>query len=144
MAVPFWGYFWSMLVFPLVIHSGMSISWKHLFISIASLSWIEVIFLNKNPCLPSRPGLFQLGIFLSVALSKSMSIFTLGLFSTLCCSFFHVLYPFVFYCYNPSVPKLCFKILLPPLHPVDGLSSPILSLLDDRIFLVALCCLVPS
>ena len=35
-------------------------------------------FLNQYPCMPSRPGIFQFGTFLSVALSESLCIFDFG------------------------------------------------------------------
>ena len=66
------------MVFPLVIHSGTSVSCRHLFISIASLSRMEVNIWNQNPCMPSGPGVFQFGTLLSVVLSESMSIFAFG------------------------------------------------------------------
>ena len=56
------------MVFSLVIHLGITVFCMHLFISIASLLCMEVNFLNRNPCMPSRPGIFQFDI-LSVALS---------------------------------------------------------------------------
>ena len=37
---------------------------RHLFISSASLSWMEVNFLNQNLSMPSWPGVFQFEIFL--------------------------------------------------------------------------------
>ena len=45
-AVPLRESFWINVIFPLVIHSGMSASCRHLFILIARLSWMEVNFLN--------------------------------------------------------------------------------------------------
>ena len=51
------------MIFPLVIHSGASVSCNHLFISIASLSWMELNFLNQYPCMLSWFGVFQFGIF---------------------------------------------------------------------------------
>ena len=58
------GPFWINVVFPLVIHSGTCAPCRHLFISSASLSRIEVNFLNQKPCIPSWPGVFQFDIFL--------------------------------------------------------------------------------
>ena len=46
------------MVFPFVIYSGISVSSKHLFISIANRIWIEVIFLSQNTFMPSWPGVF--------------------------------------------------------------------------------------
>ena len=50
----------------------------HLSISCASLSWMEVNFLNQNPYIPPYPGVFQFDIFFSVFLSSSMCISALG------------------------------------------------------------------
>ena len=66
----------------MVIHSGTCAHCKHLFISSASLPWMEVNFLNQKPCILSWPGTFQFDILFSVFLSTSMYIFILGLFST--------------------------------------------------------------
>ena len=55
--------FWIKMVFPLVIHSGIPIFCKHLFLSIASQSGMEVIFLNQYPLMPSWPAVFQFGTF---------------------------------------------------------------------------------
>ena len=57
-AVPLRRSFWTNVVFLLVIHSGMCVSCRHLYISSASLSWIVVNFLNQNTCLPSWPDVF--------------------------------------------------------------------------------------
>ena len=66
------------VVFPLVIHSGTCTPCSHLFISNASLRWMEVNFLNQKPCIPSWPVVFQFDILFSVVLSKSMCISVLG------------------------------------------------------------------
>ena len=47
-AFPLCGYFCIRVVFSLVIYSGMSVSSKDLFISIASLSWMEVNFFKPE------------------------------------------------------------------------------------------------
>ena len=52
-----------------------------------SQSVMQVNFLNQNPCMPSQTGVFLFGIFLRVALSESICIFSLGLSSTLGNSF---------------------------------------------------------
>ena len=52
------------VVFPLVIHSGTCAVCRHLFISNASLSWMEVFFLNQKPWIPSWPGVFHFDISL--------------------------------------------------------------------------------
>ena len=56
------GLFWIREIFPLIIHSGMLVSWKHLFISIASLPWIELNFLNQYLCMPSWLGVFRFSL----------------------------------------------------------------------------------
>ena len=55
------------MVFPLVIQTGTRTSSKHLFISSASLSWMEVNFLNQNPCIQSEPGVFPCDIYFLVS-----------------------------------------------------------------------------
>ena len=60
------GPFGSIGSFLLSYISGMCAPCRHLFISSASLSLIEV---NQKPCIPSWPGVFQFDIF-SVVLSK--------------------------------------------------------------------------
>ena len=76
--VPFGGSFFIRLVFSFVIHSGISISCWHLFISIAGLSGMDVNFLNQYPCMPSWPGVLQFYAFLRVPPSKSMCFFAFG------------------------------------------------------------------
>ena len=61
-----------------MFQSGTCASCKHLFISSASLSWMEVNFLNQNLCIPSLPGVFQFDIFFGVFLSSSMCISPFG------------------------------------------------------------------
>ena len=62
-AVPLLGSFWINLVLHLVIESGTIAHCKHLFISSATLSLMEVNFLSQKPCFPSWPGVFQFDIF---------------------------------------------------------------------------------
>ena len=57
------------MVFRLVILSGMSVSCKHLSISIPSLPWMEVNFSNQNTGMPSWSDVFQ--SFLSVSYNPS-------------------------------------------------------------------------
>ena len=83
------GSFWINVVFILVIHSGTCAVCRHLFISSASLSWMEGNFLNQKLCIPSWPGVFQLDIFLSVVLSKSVCISASSPSSSLVISFIH-------------------------------------------------------
>ena len=53
---------------------------------------MEVNLLNQNPCMPSRPGIFQFDIFYRVALSLSECTSPEGLFRA-----FDVVYPFGFF-----------------------------------------------
>ena len=76
-SVSFWGNFLISVVFPFVVRSGMSDSCRHLFLSIASLSWICINLLNHYLCMPSGPGVFQFVSFW-VLLSESRCIFTIG------------------------------------------------------------------
>ena len=54
----------------------------------ASLSWMDVKFPNQNPCIPSWPGVFQFGTFLSVALNESKCISIPRPFTSPCTLFF--------------------------------------------------------
>ena len=80
--------FWIRVVFLLVIHSGMVASSWYLFSWRTSLLWMDVNFLYPNPCMPSWPGVFQFGTFLSVALGESKCMSNLGPSSSPCNSFF--------------------------------------------------------
>ena len=57
---------WSCWVqlFSLVIHSGMSVSSKHLFLSIANLLLMEINFWNRNPYMQSMARRFPIWYFL--------------------------------------------------------------------------------
>ena len=100
--------------------------------------------------MPSWPEIFQIGTFLSVALSKSRFTFLLGPSPCSSNSFFHVVYIFGFLCYAFSVPIFCSKIVLLPFHPVVGMSSYIFPLLAGWNFwlfwnvLFCLYCLILS
>ena len=72
--VPLLGSFWINVVLPLVIYLGMCALCRHLFISSACLSWMEVNFLNQKPCIASWPVVFQLDIFFRIIFSKSICI----------------------------------------------------------------------
>ena len=72
-------------------------------------------------------------VFLSVTLSETMCIFTLGPSSSIHNSI-SMLFIHSAFCYDLSFPISCSKIFLPPSHPVTGISSPILPLLVGRIF----------
>ena len=73
----FWRFLWGGFSgsIPLVIHSGTSVSYKHLFYVIASLSWMEVIFSNQNLCMSSSLRVFQFAIFFSMLLRGNPCIF---------------------------------------------------------------------
>ena len=115
--VPFPGSFWIRVgFFFLVIHSGMSVSWKHPFILIASLSWMEVNFLNQNPCMPSRPGVFWFGIFFFFeCCSKWINVYIrLRTFFNSLQLFFHFAYPFCFFVMILPFPYFTPKLLCIP------------------------------
>ena len=58
-----WRFFRIRVVFPLVIHSGIVVSSKHLLSWRSSLSCMDVDFLNQYLCMPSWPGVCQFCIF---------------------------------------------------------------------------------
>ena len=97
----------------------MYASCRHLFISSASLSWMVVNFLNQNIYIPSWPGIFQLDVFLRVALSKWMCISAFGSSSSFSNSFaiflIHSAFLLVAIFYSKIIPFL--------LHPVVGMFS---------------------
>ena len=66
------------VIFPFVIHSGTCAPCRHLSISGASLSWMDVNFLNQKPCILSWPSNLLFGIFFSAFLRKSMCISAFG------------------------------------------------------------------
>ena len=60
------------------MQSGTRASCRYLFISSASLSWIEANFLNQNLCIPLCPGFFPVWYLFSVFLSSLMCISAFG------------------------------------------------------------------
>ena len=129
--VPFWRSSWISVVFLLIIYLGIFASPKHLLSSRASLSWMDVNFLNQNPCMPSWPGVFQFSTFLLVALSDSRCLST-----SVLSFFFHVFLSFQLFCYVLPVPISYSKIILLPLHPVVGRSLCISILAYPVLFLL--------
>ena len=120
------------LVLPLIIRSGISTSYRHLFISVASLSLMDVNFLKPEFVHAIKALRFPVGYFLSVAVSKSRCIFTLVPCSIICYAFsiffihsaFVMISPFPYF-----APKsLCHS------HSVLGMSSPIFYLLGRILF----------
>ena len=105
----------------MVIHPGISASCRQLFISVASLSWVKVNFLNRNICMPSWSRVFQFCSFVSVALSESRCTSTFGSSSSIQNSFFCVVFPFNFFVPFPyfAQKSLCLPniLLLVCLHP---------------------------
>ena len=73
---------------------------RHMLISNASVSWMVVNFMTKNPSFPSWPGVFQFVISFHVILSKSMCIFAFGPFSSPCNSFAMLLIHSLFLLYS--------------------------------------------
>ena len=139
--VPFWGSFWIRVFFPLVIYSHMSVFWKHQFISIASLSWMEVNFFKKT----------SIHVCHHSQLFSNLVLFLLLVWLNFCLRSFFVSFKHIFpvsnpfgLCYIIIVPIFCSKIVLFSCHPVVGMSLCILSLLAGRIFFVLLECPVLS
>ena len=125
-AVPLFGSFSINVVFPFVIHSSSCDVCRNLFISSASLPWMEVNFLNQKPCIPSWPGVFQFDMFLSVTLIKSVCISAL-VFLWYCLSiqpFRYVFFVAIFLC----------KIVGFLFHLVVGMFYCNLHPVADRIF----------
>ena len=107
------------LVFPLVIHLSIPVSSKHLFISIASLLWIESTFLTRIQVCHHDREIFP---FFSVALSVSRRIFALGP-SLIPCNSFSTLFihsAFLFFPFPHFAPKLscflCIRLLVVFVH----------------------------
>ena len=84
---------------------------------------------NQNLCMPSWPGVFQLGIFLSVALSESKNLLPTGpsLGFLFLFSFYLSIHLFSYVLSDP----IFYSILL---HSVVGLFSCILQRFVQRIF----------
>ena len=120
--------------FPLVIHSGISVFCIHLFISVASLSCMEVNFLNQNWCMPLRPGGFPVCYLFKYYREPVWVYVHLKAFFEHWQLCFHVVYPFGFFVFGLSVPIFCSKIFLPLSLPVVDMASLILPLIVGRIF----------
>ena len=103
----------------------------HVFISVVSMSYMEVTFFNQNPCKPSRLLVFQFSIFLSVAwVSWGVCSSSSSITNSVRMLFIHSTF-----CYDLSVPIFSSKIILPLSKLVVDMASPIPSLLIlDRIF----------
>ena len=109
----------------------MSVSCKHLFISIANLSWTELNILNQYPCMLSWRGVFEFSTFLGDALSESRRVFVFGSFLIPFNTFPMLLIDSAFLFF---VPIFCSKIILFPCHTVVGMSSCILLLFSFPSF----------
>ena len=121
-----WGSFW-------IIHPG--ICFLHAFILFGCKSVLyggEI--LNENPWMPSRSGVFQFAIFLSVVLSLSGCMLTWGPSSSIFnfvpmlfihSAFFFIIILFVYFALSRSVVDMASPIL--PL--ISALEHPILSVL---------------
>ena len=125
-AVLLLGSFSINVVFPLVLQSGTCASGRVLFISSASMSWMELNFWNQSTCIQSCPGVFQFDIFYSVFFSISMRISAVGpsssSSSSLVISFIHSSFSlFFFSCYifvqncSVSLAYGCWYVFFPPL-----------------------------
>ena len=130
----FWGgTFWIKVVFPLVIYSGISVFSMHLFISVASVSCMEVNVLKQNPCMPYRPGVFLFDVF-KWCLERVEVYFHPWTFFEHSDPNFHAVYPFGFFCYDLSVPLFSSRVFLILSHLFVGKSSPIPPLIVARFF----------
>ena len=125
-------FFLISVVFPLVIHSSISIFYIYSFISVANMCVCRWSFKPKSVFL-SRPMVFQFAIFLSVALSPSGCIFARGPSLSLCNSVSMLFIHSAFF-YDFSVPIFLLQNLLSLSHPVVNMDSPIFLLIVARIF----------
>ena len=122
-----WGGFLDQSVL-LVDHLFGYLSFLNAFIHFSSKSVMNGgEFLNPNPCMPK---VFQLDIFLSVALSASGCMFTCwpssSIHNSVSMLFIHSCF-FMIFPFSYSAPKsFC--------HSVVGITSPILPFLAGRIF----------
>ena len=71
------GAFWINVIFPLVVHSHTSTSYRHLFISISSLLWMMANFLKQNPCISTCPGVFQFYFIFLILFRVNLYVFFL-------------------------------------------------------------------
>ena len=132
-AVPLLGSILINVFCPLIIQSLTYVPCKYLFISSATLSWMEVNFLNQNPCIVFHRGLaFSSSKLFSIVLSKSMCISAFGPSSSPLNSFVML--------FIHSASSLCFlvavfqsKIVRFLLHPVAGMFLCNLLPVVDRI-----------
>ena len=121
------------MVFPFVIDSGTCAPCRHLFISSAGLSWMEVNFSNQKPCIPSWPGVYQFDICL-VLIWVNRCVFMLsGLLRALLIHLSYCLSIWPFRCAF-LVAIFQSKIVRFHLHPVVCVFSCHLLPVVDRIF----------
>ena len=111
-----------MAAFPLVICSCIFVSFKLLLRSSASLSWMDVNFLKPESIYTVMAWRFPIWYFLSAALSVYRCIFLSGPFSSHKILFSHYLSIWLFYYVLPFA-IFYFRIILPHMHPVVGISS---------------------
>ena len=113
-AVPLRLSFWINVIFLLIVLSDTCTSCDHLFILIACLSWMEVIFLNQTPFFHHSLAFSNL-VFFSVILNESMSIFAFGHSSSPFNSFpiLLILRPFVMFSWLPYLAQrfFCFPCI---------------------------------
>ena len=110
------------MVFPLVIHLGILVSCRHLFISI-----------KTRICVCHQDLGLSNWLFFECCFAWIDVYFLLGaLFEYL--QLFSMFFIHSGFCYDLSVPIFCHKIFLSPSHPVAGMSSPIFPLIAGRIF----------
>ena len=118
------GSFWISVVFPLVLHLGISFFCMHLFISVASLSCMGVNFINQNPC---KARGFPVGYLLKCCIEPVAVYVHLRAFlkhSQLCfCvvypfDLFVMIFPFPYFAPKSSgLSRIQLSIWLHPFHP---------------------------
>ena len=126
-AVLFQGSFWIRVVFPLIIFSGIFVSCNPLFISLEKSVVDRREFFKPVSMYSIMAWHVPFGTFLSVALSESRCIFSLGPSSSPC-NFFYCCLSIWLFCYGLFILISCPKIVMFPCHPINGMSSCIVSL----------------
>ena len=97
--------FWAGMIFPILIHSGISISSKHLFISKAGLSWIGVTLLKPESTYYIMPCYFPVWYFIECCSEGIKEYFRLGVF------FFLILVTLFPYCLSNQL--FCYILFVP-------------------------------
>ena len=132
MVASFWGSFWIRVVFLLVIHSSMSVSCKHLFILISSLSWIEVNFFEPESMYVIKAWSFPVWYFFECC-SQLINVYNhLRTFFDTLQLFFRLVYPFSFFVMIPLFPYFALKLFcFPGIWLLDCLHTSFPNLLRE-------------